>query len=150
MSSKTKEKGDISEARALFEFQRLGIPVSIPWGDNLRYDMVIEVNNRLYKVQTKTANEIKNGAIKCYTRSSKNHTTNKKYDIYENDTDYFVFYNQEMDKLALVPIEEIGKQKSISLRICKPANNQGNVRYFDDYSFEKILCVETSHEEPKL
>lgn len=58
MSSKTKEKGDISEARALFEFQRLGIPVSIPWGDNLRYDMVIEVNNRLYKVQTKTANEI--------------------------------------------------------------------------------------------
>ena len=149
MSSKTKEKGDVSEARALFEFQRLGIPVSLPWGDNLRYDMVIEVDNSLYKVQIKTANEIVNGSIRCYTRSSKNHTTNKKYDIYDGDTDYFVFYNQEMDKLAIVPIEEIGKKKSIALRINKPLNNQSNVRYFDDYSFENILCVETLHEEPK-
>ena len=149
MSSKTKEKGDLSEARALFEFQKLGIPVSIPWGDNLRYDLVIEVDNHLYKVQIKTANEIHNGAIKCYTRSSKNHTTNKKYDIYENDADYFVFYNHDMDKIALVPVEEVGKQKSFSLRIRKPSNNQSNVRYFDDYSFEKILCVETLHEEPK-
>ena len=149
MSSITKEKGDISEARALFEFQKLGIPVSIPWGDNLRYDMIIEVNNHLYKVQIKTSNEIVNGAIKCYTRSSKNHTTNKVYDTYENDVDYFVFYNYEMDKLALIPIKDIGKQKTIALRIDKPSNNQGNVRYFDDYSFEKILCVETLHEEPK-
>lgn len=149
MSSKTKEKGDVSEARALFEFQKLGIPVLLPWGDNLRYDMVIEINGHLYKVQVKTANEVKHGSVKCYTRSSKNHTTNKRYDTYENDTDYFVFYNQEMDKLALVPISEIKKQKSFSLRVEEPLNNQGNVRYFDDYSFEKILCVETLHEEPK-
>lgn len=149
MSSRTKEKGDVSEARTLFEFQKLGIPVSLPWGDNLRYDMVIELNGCLYKVQIKTSNEIVNGSIRCYTRSSKNHTTNKVYDIYENDVDFFVFYNQEMDKLAIVPIEDIGKQKSIALRIDKPSNNQGNVRYFDDYSFEKILCVETLHEGPK-
>lgn len=149
MSSKTKEKGDLSEARALFEFQKLGIPVLIPWGDNLRYDMVIELHNQLYKVQVKTANEIINGAVRCYARSSKNHTTNKRYDTYVNDTDYFVFYNQEMDKLALVPIQEIEERKTFSLRLEKPANNQGNVRYFDDYSFEKILCVETLHEEPK-
>lgn len=147
MNSKTK--GDISEAKALFEFQKRGIPVLIPWGDNLRYDMVIELNNCFYRIQVKTANEIKNGVVKCYTRSSTNHTTNKHLTTYENDVDYFVFYNQILDKVALVPIKEVGNQKTISLRLEPPKNNQNNLRYFDDYSFDKILCVETLHGEPK-
>ena len=139
MNSKTK--GDISESKALFEFQKRGIPVLIPWGDNLRYDMVIELNNNFYRVQVKTANEINNGSIKCYTRSSANHTTNKNLATYENDVDYFVFYNQDLDKIALVPIEDIGLKKSISLRIDSPKNSQNNVKYFDDYSFDKIFHV---------
>lgn len=148
MNSKTK--GDISEARALFEFQKRNIPVLVPWGDNLRYDLVIEFNNKFYRVQVKTSNEEQNGAIKCYTRSSKNHTTNKKLSTYENDVDYFVFYNQIRDIIAIVPIEDIKDRKSISLRLDSPKNNQEtNIKYFNDYSFDKILCVETLHEEPK-
>ena len=42
------------------------------------------------------------------------------------------------DKIAIVPIQEIGNQKTISLRIEPPVNNQNNVKYFDDYSFEKF------------
>jgi hypothetical protein len=146
----SKNKGDISEAKTLFEFQKKGIPVLIPWGDNLRYDMVIELNNNFYRVQVKTANEIKSGSIICYTRSSDNHCCKVKgLRDYQGQVDYFVFYNQVFDKIAIVPIEEIGNKKSFSLRIEPPANNQDNVRYFDDYSFEKILCVETLHEEPK-
>ena len=103
--------------------------------------MVIELNNNFYRVQVKTANEISNGSIKCYTRSSTNHTTNKNLITYENDVDYFVFYNQDLDKIALVPINDIGTKKTISLRIEPPKNSQNNVKYFDDYSFDKILCV---------
>ncbi len=145
----SKDKGDLSEAKALFEFQKHHIPVLIPWGDNLRYDMVIELNNSFYRVQVKTANEIKNGAVKCYARSSTNHTTNKHLQSYVNDVDFFVFYNQNLDKIALVPIKDIGDKKNISLRIEPPKNHQKNLKYFDDYSFDKILCVETLHEEPK-
>jgi hypothetical protein len=98
----------------------------------------------------KTANEIKNGVVKCYTRSSTNHTTNKHLTTYENDVDYFVFYNQNLDIIALVSIEEIGSQRSISLRIEPTKNGQTNgIKFFEDYSFDKILCVETLHEEPK-
>lgn len=107
--------------------------------------MVIELRGSFYRVQVKTANEITNGAIKCYTRSSANHTTNKEIATYENDVDYFVFYNQDLDKIALVPIEEVGSQQTISLRIKAPENGQKNVKYFSDYSFEKTLCVETLH-----
>ena len=148
MNSKTK--GNISEAKTLFEFQKRNIPVCLPWGDNERYDMIAEFNGKLNRIQVKTANEENNGSIKCYCRSSKNHTTNKSLDTYEQDVDYFVFYNQTRDIIALVPIEEINSCKAISLRIEPTKNGQINgIRFFEDYSFDKILCVETLHEEPK-
>ena len=146
----SKSKGNISEARTLFEFQKYNIPVSLPWGDNERYDMIAEFNGKLNRIQIKTSNEENNGAIKCYCRSSTNHTTNKNFSTYENDIDYFVFYNQQRDILALVPIEVVGNNKSISLRI-EPTNNgqTKNIKFFNYYSFDKILCVETLHGEPK-
>ena len=76
MNSKTK--GQLSEAKVLYELQKHNIPVCIPWGDNERYDLVAEFNGKLNKIQVKTANDERNGAICCYCRSSTNHTTNKK------------------------------------------------------------------------
>lgn len=112
--------------------------------------MVAEFNGKLNRIQVKTANEIKNGAIRCYTRSSTNHTTNKYLNTYEKDVDYFVFYNQDLDIIALVPIKEIGNQQTITLRIEPTKSGQvKGTRFFKDYSFDKILCVETLHEEPK-
>lgn len=141
----TKVKGDISEARALFEFQKRNIPVLLPWGDKERYDMVVEMSGRFYKIQVKTANEERNGAIICYTRSSHNHSTNKKYYKYTGQVDYFVFYNMVHDIIAIVPESDVGDNSHLTLRISPAKNNQKNVRYFSDYSFDKILCVETLH-----
>ena len=73
-----KTKGEFSEARALYEFQKYHIPVCIPWGDNQRYDLIAEFNGKFNRIQVKTSNEEDNGSIRCYCRSSKNHTTNKK------------------------------------------------------------------------
>ena len=134
----SKQKGNISEAKALFEFQKYGIPVALPWGDNERYDMIAEFNGKLNRIQVKTANEEVNGSIKCYARSSKNHTTNKQLSTYQNEVDYFVFYNQPRDLIALVPIDVVGDLKSISLRI-EPSKNGQQSRNFSDYSFENIL-----------
>lgn len=138
MNSKTK--GSISEARALYEFQKRNIPVCIPWGDNERYDMIAEFNGKFNRIQVKTANEEENGSIKCYCRSSTNHTTNKKLSTYENEVDYFVFVNSIYDIVAIVPIDFIGEKKVISLRLTPPLNNQKtNINYFSDFSFDKIL-----------
>lgn len=140
MPNNSKAKGQLSEARALYEFQKRDIPVCIPWGDNERYDLIAEFNGKFNRIQVKTANEIQNGSVCCYCRSSTNHTTNKGLNTYVNDIDYFVFVNQTYDLLAIVPIEEVGEQKQIRLRLQPPANGQVvNIRYFSDFSFDKLF-----------
>lgn len=133
----SKMKGQISEARALYEFQKYSIPVCIPWGDNERYDLIAEFDGKFNRIQVKTCNEEENGAIVCYARSSTNHTTNRNLTTYENEVDYFVFVNQTRDWVALVPMEEIGKNKAIRLRVVPPANRQTKgIRYFEDFLFK--------------
>ena len=137
----SKDKGNIGEALALAEFIKYGIAVSIPYGDNARYDLVADFNVKLNKIQVKYCNQkiSENNSIVCPCASSTNHTTNKHYITYENDIDYFVFYLAEWNELLLVPIEKIGTKKSIMFRMDKPKNNQSNCNLVKDYTFDKIL-----------
>ena len=51
----TKAIGDVSEAMILTEFLKAGFPVLVPFGDNRRYDLVVEVGGHFLRVQCKTA-----------------------------------------------------------------------------------------------
>ena len=136
----SKEKGNIGEAVILAEFVKRGIQCSIPFGDTARYDLIAEFGGKLNKIQIKYCNQItENNSVTCPCASSTNHTTNKHYTTYQNDVDYIACYVVPMDKCILVPIEEIGNKKSITVRIAPPNNNQKNVRYIEDYSFDNIL-----------
>ena len=146
----SKDKGNIGESVVLSEFVKRGIQVSIPFGDNARYDLIADFNGKLNKIQVKYCNQrmSKNGSIVCPCYSSTNHTTNKKLNSYENDVDYFAFYIVEWNCCLLVPISIIGNKKAMLFRKTHPLNNQSDVNFVDDYLFDKILCVETLHDEP--
>lgn len=137
----SKDKGNIGESLALAEFVKRNIIVSIPFGDNARYDLIADFNGKLNKIQVKYCNQkiSENNSISCPCSSSLNHTTNKIKTTYENDIDYFVFYLAEWDKILLVPIEAIGDKKGITFRLDKPKNNQGNCNLVENYTFDKIL-----------
>jgi len=49
----SKNKGNIGESQALAEFTKRGIQVSIPFGDNARYDLIADFNGKLNKIQVK-------------------------------------------------------------------------------------------------
>lgn len=140
----SKDKGNIGESIALAEFVKRGITVSVPFGDNSRYDLIAEFNGKLNRIQVKYCNQkiSENNSISCPCSSSLNHTTNKNRTTYENEIDYFVFYIVEWDKIILVPIDVIGNKKAIFFRMDKPKNGQGNYNLVDDYTFDKILSSE--------
>ena len=46
----SKDKGNIGEALVLAEFTKRNIQVCIPFGDNVRYDLVADFNGKLQKI----------------------------------------------------------------------------------------------------
>ena len=139
----TKEKGNVGESKIIFEFVKRGIQVSIPFGDNARYDLIAEFNGKLNKIQVKYGDgAIRNGSVKVHCSSVKNHTTNKRLSTYQNDVDYIAFYIEKWDASLLVPISVIGDKKTMSFRNSPTGNEQKvNVHDIQDYSFDKILSV---------
>jgi hypothetical protein len=137
----TKEKGNIGEAIVLAEFTKRGIQCCLPFGDSARYDLIAEFNGKLNKIQIKYCGQItKHNSVECPCASSTNHTTNKHYTTYENDVDYIACYIVPLDKVILIPIEEIGSQKSITIRLSSPLNGQTkNIHIVDDFDFDTIL-----------
>ena len=137
----SKDKGNIGESLALAEFVKRGIQVSIPFGDNARYDLIADFNGKLNKIQVKYCNQqiSENNSIICPCMSSLNHTTNKNKTVYVDEIDYFVFYLVEWNKILLVPIDKVGNKKTITFRLDKPKNNQSNYNLVEDYEFDKIL-----------
>ena len=69
MNKSTFEKGNISEAKFLADALDAGYPVLIPFGDGSRYDMVLEMEGTLKKVQVKTG-RLRDGKIIFQTTSN--------------------------------------------------------------------------------
>lgn len=108
----SKTKGNIGESQILSEFVKRGVQVSIPFGDNARYDLVADFGGKLQKIQVKYCNQITpNDSVILPCVSSTNHTTNKHYTTYENDVDYFAFYIPKWNTSILMPISDVGNKK---------------------------------------
>lgn len=145
----SKDKGNIGEAIALAKFVELGVQVSVPFGDNARYDLIAEFNGKLNKIQVKYCSQItENNSIVCPCSSSTYHTKFGAHHIYTNEVDYICFYLAPWNEIILIPIDVIGSRQSIQVRRDPPKSNSSKVTLISDYSFEKTLCVETLHDEP--
>lgn len=120
-----KRVGNIGEAKAIAWFVEHGISVSIPFGDNERYDLVIDYNGKLEKVQVKTSSYCPNsGCISFKLHSSTYHTSNKQNRAYENDVDSFVLCDLINDSLYYVPISQVIGKKNINIRFANSNNGQ--------------------------
>ena len=127
----SKMIGEKSEGMVLARFLQLEWVVLLPFGDNQRYDFVIDRGQGFERIQIKTA-KLKGSYIKFHTCSSQNHRGNGVKN-YKGQCEFFAAYCPENNKIYFVKVEECG-DTAISLRINPPINNQkSKIRFAENY-----------------
>ena len=138
----TKIKGNVTEMECMLAFMQLGYQVSIPFGEDSRYDFIVDISDKLYKIQCKTSSEIIEEntvlGIKFKTvRQSGSKATNWTRTKYgENEIDYFATSYKGI--CYLVPLSECSNEKT--LRIVPPRNGQiKGISFLKDYELSEVL-----------
>lgn len=129
------KKGDPTEAAVLTELKRREIPVSIPFGDNERYDMLLEAPDRdLFRAQVKTGSTT-DGAVLFRGYSQHNNADGSIYKKYDGDVDCFLVYTHEYERLFFVHESEVGM--NMTIRIEPPQQEHEDMNWCSDFDFDE-------------
>ena len=116
----SKYLGSLTELQCITRFYELGYPVSIPYGDSEKYDFIIDVNNKLYRLQCKHANPHKDDL---------------------NEVDFIsiktVWQSGYTKNSSLIPVNECSNEKR--LRLKEPKNGQiKGINFLEDFVDEEV------------
>ena len=117
----TKAKGEISEGIVIAHLLKLGYSVSMPFGDNQRYDIIVDDGSQLRRVQIKTG-YLRRGCV-CFSCASLNAFTQVR-STYQGQIEGFLVYCPGTDKVYWVPIEQ-ATTSEMSLRVDQPRPRTG-------------------------
>lgn len=131
-------KGTITELKCITYLIELGYNVSVPQKPT-RYDFILDIDDKLFKLQVKTSNVNKKpGCITFATASRRQSKTGVvKHDYTKDNIDYFCTYYD--NHCYLIPVSECGTNDK-NLRLTATKNGQvKNISFAEDYLAEKII-----------
>lgn len=131
-------RGDINELQCILDFQKRGYYCSIPFSGSCRYDLIVDINDKLYKIQCKASSYSEDeGVLKMSaTRSTTNTQRTIKYTYSEKEVDYF--YTSWKEYGFLIPINEVSTEKY--LRVKPPKNGiQSTMSIASDYLIDNVI-----------
>ncbi len=135
-----KTIGDRSALAVMLALQELGFSVMVPFGENTRYDLVIDDGVRLARVQCKTG-RLRDGAVRFAVCSTYGHHPNPRVvrRDYSGEVDFFAVHCPETDGVYLIPIDRLPLTREGALRVEPPKNNQRiGVRLASDYEIGSV------------
>jgi hypothetical protein len=138
-----KAKGDRSTLAVMIALQEVGLPFLVPFGENTRYDLVLDRGSELARVQCKTG-RLRNGAVlfaacSCYGHHRNPETARRDY---AGQVEFFAVYCPQTFGVYLIPIADLPNRVSAALRVTPPRNNQRRfIRFAADYEIAKVTVV---------
>ena len=131
--------GEITEQQVALEFLKLGYLISKPLVQSSRYDFIVDINHKLYKIQVKTSTPKEDNAfIEFATSTSHTNTQGTKNLSYsEEDVDYFAtMYNNEC---YLIPHSACGRRAQ-RLRLIPTKNGQTKgILFAKDFLLKDVI-----------
>jgi PD-(D/E)XK endonuclease len=139
-----KAKGDRSTLAIMLALHEAGYDLLVPFGENTRYDLVIDDGKRLARVQCKTG-RLRHGAIAFAACSSYAHHPNPRLvrRDYHGQIDYFAVFCPETGISYLIPIGELPLRRQGRLRVEPARNNQrAGIRFAADFEIRRVRSRE--------
>jgi len=139
MDANTRIIGELTELKCQMFCIEHGYVVSKPIIDNARYDMLLDINNKIYRIQIKTArwmSEEHEGIIFNGKSQHRIAEQNKIMKYTPEEIDFFMTVFE--DKFYLIPCKK--SKSEIRLRFKPTKNNQDSKCMFaKDYLFEEVI-----------
>jgi hypothetical protein len=128
----SKQKGNLGFSATLKELHKLGYNVFTEVGDYSKIDMIVEVKNKLIKLQVKYITD-SNGKVTLNLQKSGPNGYRYKYT--ELDIDLFSIYLPTLDKVIFVPAKLACKNtKAFSIRFNESKNHQSkHINYISEF-----------------
>ncbi|WP_254765861.1 group I intron-associated PD-(D/E)XK endonuclease [Salinilacihabitans rarus] len=130
----SKDIGDETEAVIISHLVADGYSVAIPFGDNDRYDLVVDDEENLYRVQCKTAWRNKERTIRFNTHSQTTKDGQYHERTYHEEIDGFLVRYPENDRLYWIGIDDATEQK-MELRF-EARIDHPSINWAADYEFD--------------
>ena len=117
-----------------------GYALLVPFGENTRYDLVVDDGEVLARVQCKTG-RLRDGAIVFAVTSTYGHHRNPANvrRTYRGEIDYFAVYCPETAGVYLVPVNDVPSRSIARLRVVPARNGQEKrIRHAADYEIARV------------
>ena len=111
--------------------------VSIPYGNSARYDCILDIENKMIRIQIKSLNLIDEDTIIVPMKNSRNTATGEKVSK--------IYTSEEVDYIAITYNNKVYlfnpdlANSTLTVRINKP--NQYNQHWIEDNDIEKVLGI---------
>jgi PD-(D/E)XK nuclease superfamily protein len=131
----TNQKGMVAETAIVHKAVKLGVGVARPLDDE-RYDLILDFEGRLIRVQCKWAGRSENVVVVrcCSTRRA---AEGLRHRVYTGDEiDAIAAYCEELDACYLIPGQMVSGKTQLHLRLERSRNNQwSGVNWASDFEF---------------
>jgi hypothetical protein len=108
----SKQRGELAEMMFMVKATQKGFATAKPYGDSRRYDFIVDVGNRLWRVQVKSSSAQDCGAYQVNLQRNANGEV-IPYD--PSEIDFVVAYVMPLDAWFVIPVEAIYGRKTAKL-----------------------------------
>lgn len=129
-------KGTLTELQCQKDFIQRNILVSQPIVQDSRYDFIIDLEGKLYKIQCKSSSLSADEKFISLKTQSTNIRTMKSTYYTKDEIDFFYTCHQGVS--YLIPVENAGKGET-RLRFSSNQPNNPNIRWAKNYEIDLML-----------
>jgi hypothetical protein len=136
-------KGAVAEQAIVLAATKLRIPVWRPVAEHGRCDLVLEIAERLWRVQVKWGRLSKAGDVIIVHCCTSRHTPNGyvRTTYSEEEVDLFAVYCGALDRCFLLPASLAAERHAVQLRVMPPRNGQrACINLAEDFEFEGAIA----------